>query len=167
LLNQLSSITGVDGRELPAIAAAFDLTERAERVRCPVLVLGAGRDVVVPPTEAQHLAARLGERAALVWYERGGHCLYANVASWTAETAEWIHLVAAGRGATPTWSTQVDQAADVAHMAASHLEGFAPRAPAPAPPAEAGPEFDDPDLDPPNSPAAAPRPDAPRDEPAE
>lgn len=146
LLNQLSSITGVDGRELPSLAAAFDLTERAERVRCPVLVLGAGRDVVVPPTEAQHLAARLGERAALVWYERGGHCLYENVASWTAEAAEWIHLIAAGRGETPTWSTQVDQAAGVAHLAAQHLEGFAPRTPAPASAPEPEPDFDDPDL---------------------
>lgn len=166
LLSQLASITGVSGRSIQANAGAFDLAARADRVRCPVLVMGGGRDVVVPPADAQHLAARLGERAALVWYEHGGHCLYESVPSWTAEVAEWIHLVAAGRGETSTWSTRVDHAADIAELARTHLVQFAPQqAESPAP--EPMPDFDDPDLYPSDQHTSAPVSDVKPEEPAE
>lgn len=165
VLNQLSGITNLSQRNLQATAAEYDLAARADRVRCPVLVMGAGRDVVVPPPESQHLAARLGERGALVWYEQGGHCLYEQLPSWTAEAAEWIHLVAAARGNAPTWSTQVDHATEVTRLARAHLEQFTPHAPA-APVVEPEPEFDDPDLYPAErAPSSSAPEEAPEEEP--
>ena len=155
LLNQLSSITNISQRSVQATAAEYDLAARADHVCCPVLVMGAGRDVVVPPPESQHLAARLGPLAALVWYEQGGHCLYEQIPSWTAEAAEWIHLVAAARGDTRSWSTRVDHAAEVTTLARTHLEQFTPAQPE-APVVEPGPDFDDPDLYPSDAPPAAP-----------
>lgn len=161
LLDQLSSITNLSQRNLQATAAEYDLAGRADHVHCPVLVIGAGRDVIVPPTESQHLAARLGPLGTLVWYEQGGHCLYEHISSWTSEAAEWIHLVAAARGETRTWSTQVDHAAEVGALARTHLEQFSAATPAPPvvePEPEPEPNFDDPDLYPATEPHAAPAP---------
>ena len=58
------------------VVADFDLTGLAGRLQTPLLVFGAGRDLVVPPEESVALAARLGDLATLVWYPEGGHGLY-------------------------------------------------------------------------------------------
>ncbi len=66
-------------------------------LRSPLLVFGAGRDLVVPPTESQLLAARAGSLGTLVWYPNSGHCLYDRIEAWTHEAATWISSVAAAR----------------------------------------------------------------------
>lgn len=77
--------------------AGFSLHEAAANSRQPLLVFGAGRDVIVPPTEAQLLANRAGNRATLVWQADGGHCLYEFIDEWTFEAATWITAVADAR----------------------------------------------------------------------
>jgi pimeloyl-ACP methyl ester carboxylesterase len=72
----------------------FSLADAAKDARQPLLVFGAGRDLLVPPTDSQHLAREEGVRATLVWYPRGGHCLYEAVDQWTFEAATWIEAVA-------------------------------------------------------------------------
>ena len=72
----------------------FSLVRAVKELRQPILVFGGARDVLVPPTDAQHLAKAAGERATLVWYPRGGHCLYEIVDQWTFEAAAWIEAVA-------------------------------------------------------------------------
>lgn len=85
-----------DGKILPETwekVAGFSLVEPAVQMRQPLLVFGGGRDVLVPPNEAQLLAERVGERATISWYPTGGHCLYEVLDAWTFEAAVWIEAV--------------------------------------------------------------------------
>jgi alpha-beta hydrolase superfamily lysophospholipase len=77
--------------------AGFSLHATAINSRQPLLVFGGGRDVIVPPAEAQLLANRAGSRATLVWQPDGGHCLYGFMDEWTFEAATWIDAVAEAR----------------------------------------------------------------------
>lgn len=75
------------------LAEGFELPELMPRLRCPLLVLGAGRDLVVPPTESQRLAAAAGDLGTLLWYPRGGHGLFDIVPTWTADVAAWLGAI--------------------------------------------------------------------------
>jgi alpha-beta hydrolase superfamily lysophospholipase len=67
-----------------------------------VLVLGAGRDLIVPPAEAARYCAAAGERGTLLWYPDGSHGLYEALPDWTEDAARWLTSVF--RGITPsTW----------------------------------------------------------------
>src|SRR5699024_6424490 len=67
--------------------AAYSLERAAVASHQPMLIFGGGHDIIVPPNEAQLLAARVGERATLVWYPDGGHCLFETIDQWTFEAA--------------------------------------------------------------------------------
>ena len=88
------------------LAGAFALPGVIERTRCPILVVGAGRDLVVPPEEAVRYCAAAGERGTLLWYPHGSHGLYEVLPAWTTEAARWLVLRAA-------WT--VDQGEDPRH----------------------------------------------------
>lgn len=75
----------------------FNALSAAEQSAQPMLICGAGRDMVVPPNESQHLAERVGERATLLWYPDLGHCLYVAVDQWTFEAATWISSIGDAR----------------------------------------------------------------------
>jgi alpha-beta hydrolase superfamily lysophospholipase len=84
------------------LAGSFALPGVIERTRCPMLVLGAGRDLIVPPQEALRYCAAAGERGTLLWYPDGSHGLYEVLPEWTAEAAIWLSAVLSG--ITPsTW----------------------------------------------------------------
>jgi alpha-beta hydrolase superfamily lysophospholipase len=68
----------------------FSLGDVIGKLRAPLLVFGAGRDLVVPPEESLHLAAAAGDLATLVWYQRGSHGLYEYLDDWGGLAAEWI-----------------------------------------------------------------------------
>ena len=104
LRRHLATIAGGAERVDP-LAGAFALPGIVERGRCPVLVIGAGRDLIVPPEEAIRYCAAAGERGTLLWYPGGTHGLYEALPEWTAEAASW--LVAVFAGITP--STWVDE----------------------------------------------------------
>lgn len=74
-------------------ATGFDALSAAETGTQPMLIFGAGRDMVVPPNESQNLAERVGERATLAWYPDVGHCMYDAVDQWTFEAAAWISAI--------------------------------------------------------------------------
>ncbi len=100
------------------MVAGFSLEDVSLASRQPVLIFGGGRDVIVPPTEAQLLAKRVGGRATLVWYPAGGHCLYELVDQWIFDAAVWIYEVALSiRSGGPQ-----DSPAQLAAMAARALE---------------------------------------------
>jgi pimeloyl-ACP methyl ester carboxylesterase len=86
------------------LAAKFALPGIVERTRCPVLVIGAGRDLIVPPEEAIRYCLAADERGTLLWYPQGSHGLYDEMPDWTAQAATWLTAIFAG--VTP--STQVD-----------------------------------------------------------
>jgi len=75
------------------MAEGFELPELAPRLRCPLLVLGAGRDLVVPPAESQRLAAAADGLGTLLWYPRAGHGLYEIMPTWTADVAAWLGMI--------------------------------------------------------------------------
>jgi alpha-beta hydrolase superfamily lysophospholipase len=104
LRRHLEALAGGSSRAAE-LAAAFALPGVVERARCPMLVFGAGRDLIVPPEEAVRYCAAAGDRGTLLWYPEGSHGLYEAVSDWTGEAARW--LTAVFSGITP--STWVDE----------------------------------------------------------
>ena len=104
LRRHLATIAGSE-EQLTRLTSAFALPGIIDRVRCPVLVFGAGRDLIVPPEEAIRFCVAAGERGTLVWYPHGRHGLYEELADWTTEAAHWLKSVLASVSA----STRVDQ----------------------------------------------------------
>jgi dienelactone hydrolase len=75
------------------LAEGFDLPEMAAWLRCPLLVLGAGHDLIVPPSESQRLAAAAGDLGTLLWYPRASHGLYEIMSTWTTDVAAWLGTI--------------------------------------------------------------------------
>lgn len=94
----------IDGDEgnVEEIAASFSLHDMAPTIQRPTLIVGGGRDLVVPPSESTMLASRLGALSTLDWYPEGGHVLYNELPAWTTDAAQWFHAVQADQ------STRVD-----------------------------------------------------------
>ncbi len=120
LFEQLAALAG--GPEaMERLAADFALPEVVRRLRCPLLVLGAGRDLVVPPGEALRLCAAAGSLGTLVWYPDGGHGLYGEVAGWTEDVARWLATLLGPSQA----STQVDRRNEgIPRSSPSHVESL-------------------------------------------
>ena len=97
LMRQLGTMVDSLSDDPYKSAGRYSLYESVPRLKSPLLVFGAGHDLVVPPSEAQLLSVRGGALASLVWYPHSGHCLYDAISSWTAEAATWISSVAAAR----------------------------------------------------------------------
>ena len=73
------------------VLARFSLRGDLERLRSPILLFGAGRDLVVPPEETLAIAADAGELATVCWFPRGSHGLYAEIPEWTTLAARWVN----------------------------------------------------------------------------
>jgi alpha-beta hydrolase superfamily lysophospholipase len=111
LRRHLATIAGGE-EQLARLTSAFALPGIIERVRCPVLVFGAGRDLIVPPEEAIRFCVAAGERGTLLWYPDGRHGLYEELADWTTEAAHWLNAVLPDNST----STRVDQALEAADL---------------------------------------------------
>jgi alpha-beta hydrolase superfamily lysophospholipase len=129
---QLVSLAG-RAQSVGVLVADFSLPEIVGRVRCPVLVFGAARDLVVPPDEAMKLTSALGELGTLVWYPDGAHGLYDRVDDWSAVAAEWLSSLfdlTPPAGEPPegegSRSTQVDDPLPAAPDAVAALQSAAP-----------------------------------------
>jgi len=107
LFDQLAAFAGGPDRAAE-LAAQFALPDVMVRMRCPLLVLGAGRDLVVPPGDAVRLAAAAGDLGTLVWFPDAAHGLYDRVDTWTDDAARWLSTVLGPYRPFP--STQVDAA---------------------------------------------------------
>ena len=101
LLRHLTALAG-GAQAARRLAAEFAVAGVVARTRCPVLVIGAGRDLVVPPEEAIRYCAETGARGTLLWYPDGGHGLYEELPDWTAEAARWLEAVTVGTSPS-TW----------------------------------------------------------------
>lgn len=87
----------VDDDNAEDVIAEFGLVDLIPRLRSPLLVFGAGRDLVIPSEESVALAAAAGDVATLVWYPEGGHGLFAEMEDWLELTGDWLEALA-GRG---------------------------------------------------------------------
>jgi dienelactone hydrolase len=111
LRRHLTTIAGGE-EQLTRLTSGFALPGVMERMRCPVLVFGAGRDLIVPPEEAIRFCIAAGERGTLLWYPDGRHGLYEELVDWTTEAARWLNSVLVGGFA----STRVDQTLEEANL---------------------------------------------------
>ncbi len=75
---------------LPYALQDFGVSDLLHRVKCPVLVVGAAQDQLIPSSEAMHVAASLGDLATLIWYEQSGHCAYDQIDDWMEVAAQWL-----------------------------------------------------------------------------
>jgi alpha-beta hydrolase superfamily lysophospholipase len=112
---QLVSLAG-HAPSIHVLMSDFSLPDVVSRVRCPALVFGAARDLVVPPDEAMKLTSALGELGTLVWYPDGSHCLYDRVDDWSLVASEWLADLFEMESSESTLqreadSTQVDKSA--------------------------------------------------------
>ncbi len=111
LIEQLAVAAG-GSEALAGLAEGFSLPAVMARLRCPLLVFGAGRDLVVPPLEAQRLCAAAGNLGTLLWFPDGSHGLYEAVEHWVDDAARWLAAILAQDGAR-AGSTGVDLAASL------------------------------------------------------
>lgn len=102
----------------------FELPDLAPRLRCPLLVLGAGRDLVVPPAESQRLAAAASELGTLLWYPRAGHGLYEIVPTWTADVAAWLGMILDEPESVPVTAQQSTGVDSMSQAVADDSTGF-------------------------------------------
>jgi len=106
---------------LPYALQDFGVSDVLHRIKCPVLVVGAAQDRLIPSTEAMHVAASLGDLATLIWYEQSGHCAYDQIDDWMEVASQWLFgafgfeeepdptpVVAPMPAAAPPESTQVE-----------------------------------------------------------
>jgi dienelactone hydrolase len=74
------------------IARAGDLscTPFVRDVRCPTLVIGAGLDAILPPTEAGRLYEALRSPKTFLYLRRATHIGLSHIDTWTEAAAEWL-----------------------------------------------------------------------------
>lgn len=109
-----------------ALAAGFALPDLVGRLRCPLLVCGAARDLLVPPPESVRLASAVGELATLLWFPRGGHGLFGAMEEWTADASRWLATLftgAADASSTPVDPTQTLVAVGSPHPSPERSSG--------------------------------------------
>jgi dipeptidyl aminopeptidase/acylaminoacyl peptidase len=124
LRTQLTALAG-DPARAQRLIDDFALPGIGKRLRCPLLVIGAGRDLIVPPTESLHLAMDAGDLATLLWFPHAGHGVYEAVADWTEDTARWLLAVMANsRVAQP--GDNADVAVDAAEVRSQPSEAVTP-----------------------------------------
>jgi len=108
IVRQQLMLLARDPEWIEQLLEEFSLADVVAKLRCPLLVFGAGRDLVVPPEEALHLSAAVSELGTLVWYPRGTHGLYEYLEDWTGLAARWIAAQFEIGERTPAKSTRVD-----------------------------------------------------------
>ncbi len=76
---------------LPYALQDFGVSDVLHRIKCPVLVVGAGQDQLIPSSESMHVAASLGDLATMIWYEHSGHCAYDQIDDWMEVASQWLY----------------------------------------------------------------------------
>jgi alpha-beta hydrolase superfamily lysophospholipase len=108
--------TGGSVEAVHALQAEFALPGVAEMLTCPLLVIGAGSDLVMPPSESLRLCAAAGEEGTLIWFPDEGHGLYDAVESWMGDVGRWLHALfgaeSTGVDAAPVVSPPIATAGD-------------------------------------------------------
>lgn len=83
-------VTGFPMDCQPYLCTAMELGQFSARLFAPLLVVGAGKDRVVPPEEARRLYDAAIPPRALHWYPRAGHCCFSHLDLMLANTARWL-----------------------------------------------------------------------------
>ncbi len=81
---------GTETEHLEALAPALSLVNIAPRLRTPLLVVGAGNDLVVPPQESLRLFRAAGGIKHLLYFARANHVAFTHLEQWTGLAAAWL-----------------------------------------------------------------------------
>ncbi|MCX7624103.1 MAG: CocE/NonD family hydrolase [Thermomicrobium sp.] len=84
---------GVEPPELARLAPSLSLAEVAPRLRTPLLAVGAGNDLVVPPRESVRLYRAVGGPKRLLFLRDANHVAFTHLEQWTAAAAAWLATV--------------------------------------------------------------------------
>jgi alpha-beta hydrolase superfamily lysophospholipase len=96
--------------------ALFSLQDIVPQINRPTLIVGAGRDLVVPPSESTRLVSALGAESTLAWYPGAAHSLYEELPAWTTDVANWFDAVLSHQ------DTQASDVSDRAELWRASLE---------------------------------------------
>lgn len=86
-------VTGFPMDCQPYICAAMGLARVAPHLRMPLLVIGAGKDRVVPPDESRRLYDAATPPRTLHWYPHASHCCFSHLEIMLVNTAQWLGRV--------------------------------------------------------------------------
>ena len=73
-----------------AAAAQLTLEGKAQRIRCPLLIVFGGGDRIIPPAEGERLAKAASGPTELVVYEDGNHVCFNISYRFRPLTADWM-----------------------------------------------------------------------------
>lgn len=87
---EVAHVTGFPPDCLPYLCHAASLAPRAPRLFMPTLIVGAGKDWIVPPREAKRLYAACVAPRTLHWYPQASHCCFSHLPMMLTDTARWL-----------------------------------------------------------------------------
>lgn len=90
VMAEIAALCGVSVTQARARARDLSCLPFIDRVYCPSLVIGAGLDVIVPPTEAHRLYEALPGQKMFLFLRRGTHVGLSQIEIWTAAAADWL-----------------------------------------------------------------------------
>ncbi|MDI3341210.1 MAG: alpha/beta fold hydrolase [Sphaerobacter sp.] len=88
--HEMAHVSGAADAELDALVERISLVDVAPRLRTPLLVIGAGRDLVIPPQEAWNLYRAAGGPKHCVFIEDANHVGFSHMSEWRAAAADWL-----------------------------------------------------------------------------
>lgn len=87
---EISILCGATDDALDAVVERMSLVDVAPRLRVPQLVIGAGRDLVVPPGESIELHRAAGGPSDLMFLKNANHVAFSHMHEWTTATLDWL-----------------------------------------------------------------------------
>ncbi|CAA9590368.1 MAG: hypothetical protein AVDCRST_MAG18-4995 [uncultured Thermomicrobiales bacterium] len=99
VMAEIAALCGASGAaEIVARAGDLSCVPFVDRVTCPTLVIGAGLDAILPPTEAARLYAALSCPKTLLYLRRATHIGLSHIDTWAPAAAEWLAARLGGDG---------------------------------------------------------------------
>jgi dienelactone hydrolase len=83
-------MTRLDSTTLHAEMPRTSLRGQIRQIRCPLLVVGAGNDMVVPGNDARLIVREATCASELIWYADDHHCALNHLGEWSGRVAEWM-----------------------------------------------------------------------------
>lgn len=90
VIRELTFLTGLAPEHLSSMVDRMSLVDIAPQVRIPLLVVGAGNDLIVPPEESLRLYEAAGGPKHLHFIHSANHVAFSHMAEWTRVAANWL-----------------------------------------------------------------------------
>ncbi len=79
---------------IESMVDSMSLIDTAPRLKSPLLVIGAGNDLVVPPEESQRLYQSAGSATKYLHFiPKANHVAFSHLREWTPVAADWVKNV--------------------------------------------------------------------------